>query len=185
MAFSVMTDEILISVAFGSNLGDRSQHLSAAAAALGHLFRPVAASAVYGTAPQYVFDQPPFLNAVALYGCRVPPLEVLDILQDLESQHGRVRSLRHGPRTLDLDLLAFGDVVLETPRLVLPHPGIAERAFVLRPWADVAPEWRHPGTGQTIDSMLERLGPVSDVIQDLAGTASFANALKALSIEAV
>jgi 2-amino-4-hydroxy-6-hydroxymethyldihydropteridine diphosphokinase len=185
MAFSVMTDEILISVAFGSNLGDRSHHLSAAAAALGHVFRPVAASAVYGTAPQYVLDQPPFLNAVALYGCRVPPLEVLDILQDLEWQHGRVRSLRHGPRTLDLDLLAYGDVVLETPRLVLPHPGIAERAFVLRPWADVAPGWRHPGTGQTVAGMLAQLGPVTDVIRDVAATDSLGAAVQECPVETV
>jgi 2-amino-4-hydroxy-6-hydroxymethyldihydropteridine diphosphokinase len=155
-----MTDEILIHVALGSNLGDRVGHLRAAVAALGRIFRPVACSAVYETAPQYVTDQPSFLNAVACYGTTLPPLAVLDILQKLEQQQGRVRLRQHGPRTLDLDLLAYGNTVLDSPRLILPHPGVQERAFVLVPWAEVAPDWRHPLTGVSVREMLLALEPV-------------------------
>lgn len=180
MAFSVMTDEILIHVAFGSNLGDRSGHLATAVAALGRVFRPVAISGAYGTAPRYVTDQPPFLNAVASYVCRLSPHAVLDVLQDIERQQGRVRLLRHGPRTLDLDLLAYGDCVLETPDLTLPHPGIAERAFVLTPWADIAPDWRHPVTGRTVAAMLGKLGAVTDVVRDAAATTRLAAAQQGL-----
>jgi 2-amino-4-hydroxy-6-hydroxymethyldihydropteridine diphosphokinase len=174
MAFSVMTDEILIYVAFGSNLGDRVTHLATAATALGRMFRPVAFSGVYGTAPRYVTDQPPFLNAVASYACRLSPHAVLAQLQAIEQQQGRVRTVRHGPRTLDLDLLAYGEQVLSTPELTLPHPGVAERGFVLLPWQDIAPDWRHPQTGRTVGDMLAALDDVQDVVRDPAASASLA-----------
>lgn len=127
-------------VGFGGNLGDPGRTLRAAAAELGRRAgRLSAASAIYRSAPVGVTDQPPFLNAVAALDTRLTPDALLDVLLAVEAEHGRVRDVRWGPRTLDLDLLWFEGVVRDDPRLTLPHPRAHEREFVLRPLCDLAP----------------------------------------------
>jgi 2-amino-4-hydroxy-6-hydroxymethyldihydropteridine diphosphokinase len=128
-------------VGFGGNLGDPAKTLRAAAADLGrragHL---AAASPVYRSDPVGLTDQPPFLNAVAAIDTELDPDALLDVLLAVEAEHGRVRDVRWGPRTLDLDLVSFDDVMRDDPRLTLPHPRAHEREFVLRPLCDIAPD---------------------------------------------
>lgn len=105
-----------------------------------------ARSRVYETAPLGP-PQPDYLNAVVRLRSSLEPEEILDGMLALEASLGRERRERWGPRLIDLDLLAAGDLVLDTPRMTLPHPGIPHRAFVLRPWLDIAPEFVVPGQG--------------------------------------
>lgn len=97
-------------------------------------------SSLYGSRPVGPQDQPDFVNAVAVLDTRLSPLALLDQLQALEQRHRRVRQRHWGPRTLDLDLLLYDNQVLDLPRLVVPHPWLAERAFVVQPMLEIAPE---------------------------------------------
>jgi len=115
-------------------------------------------SSWYRSAPVPISDQPWFVNGVARLSTTLPPDDLLARLHEVEAQFGRVRTVRNASRTLDLDLLAYDDVVSEVPGgLVLPHPRIAERAFVLLPLAELVPDWRHPVSGQTASEMLAAL----------------------------
>nr|WP_298413832.1 2-amino-4-hydroxy-6-hydroxymethyldihydropteridine diphosphokinase [uncultured Halomonas sp.] len=129
-------------IGLGSNLDGPRQHIEQALIALKHLpvTTLVAVSPCYASKPVGPQDQPDFVNAVVQVSTRLSPLALLDQLQALEQRHQR-RRLRHwGPRTLDLDLLLFDDLSLDLPRLKLPHPAMQDRAFVLFPLADIAPE---------------------------------------------
>lgn len=127
-------------VGFGANLGDPASTLRSAPAELGRRAgRIVAASPVYRSAPVGVTDQPPFLNAVAALEPALSADRLLDLLLAVEAEHGRVREVRWGPRTLDLDLLWYEGVRMQSERLVLPHPRAHEREFVLRPLCDLDP----------------------------------------------
>lgn len=142
-------------VALGSNVGDPEGQLRVALASLAGLedTRLVACSRIYRTRPQGgPPGQPHYLNAVARLATRLVPMALLRALQAIEQRSGRQRVERWGPRTLDLDLLLYGEVVLSSPELTLPHPRMAERAFVLEPLAEVAPEglWV-PGAGALRD----------------------------------
>ncbi len=118
------------------------------------------ASRLVVSAPFGVTAQPAFVNAVAEVETALPPEALLERLHRIERMAGRRRTLRWGPRTLDLDLLDYHGLVRTPPaRLVLPHPGIAERIFVLAPLAEIAPRWRHPLTRRTAADMLRRLDP--------------------------
>ena len=129
-------------VSLGSNLGDRATHLRAAREALAALpaTTVVAASRVYETAPQDRENQGAFLNQVLCLETGLQPLDLLYECQRIEREHGRVRALRFGPRTLDIDILLFQDAESDDPELTLPHPRMVKRAFVLVPLADV---WEH------------------------------------------
>ncbi len=133
-------------IGLGSNLDDPRGHVEDALAELDclPLTRCVAASRLYASRPLGPQDQPDFINAVALVETRLSPLALLDQLQALEQRHRRVRQRRWGPRTLDLDLLLFDDSVLTLPRLTVPHPEMARRAFVLVPLLELAPDARLP-----------------------------------------
>src|SRR5262245_35036539 len=112
------------------------------------------------TTPFGLTDQPPFINAAVAIETDLPPSALLLRLHALERRAGRHREIRWGPRTLDLDLLDYRGLILgEPPGLVLPHPGIAERPFVLVPMIQIAPEWRHPVTGLTAAEMLAKVAP--------------------------
>lgn len=131
---------MLADIALGSNLGDRLGHLRAALHGLvAGGCRVVAVSRVYETAPVGGPEQGPYLNAVVRVVTDADPVELLALARRLEDASGRVRDVRWGARTLDVDLLRCDDVVSEDPELILPHPRMAERAFVLVPLADVDP----------------------------------------------
>lgn len=121
----------------GSNLGDRLGHLQGALDALALAgVEIVAVSGVYETAPVGGPDQDDFLNAVAVVETTLSPHELLSACQRVEAEHGRVREVRWGPRTLDVDVIVYADVILDDPGLTLPHPRAHERAFVCVPWLD-------------------------------------------------
>lgn len=146
-------------VALGGNLGDTHAYLRQALAALASLpqTRLLASSRFYRTPPWGVREQPPFLNAAAALDTSLAPHALLDALLDIERAAGRVREgERWGPRTLDLDLLHMDGVRLHDDRLTLPHPRIAERAFVLLPLAELAPDLDLPGQGE-VDRLLDAL----------------------------
>jgi 2-amino-4-hydroxy-6-hydroxymethyldihydropteridine diphosphokinase len=121
-------------------------------------------SPVYETEPAYVLDQPRFLNLVVRAETALPPRSALRRLKALESELGRVSGQRFGPRLIDLDLLLYDEVVLETPELTLPHPRLVERPFVLVPLNDLAPTLVHPVLGRTIAQLLAGLGDTTNAI---------------------
>lgn len=140
-------------VALGGNLGDPRRQLLEAVEQLARLpqTRIVARAPLYRTPPWGVLDQPPFLNSAAMLETALTPHDLLDALLAIEQRAGRVRTLRNGPRTLDLDLLHMDGTCIDDATLTLPHPRIAERAFVLLPLNDIAPDLQLPGQGRVAD----------------------------------
>lgn len=148
-------------ISLGSNMGEREKNLAHALERLAGQpgIRVTAVSSLYMTEPQGLREQPFFANQAACLSCEagVTPWDLLDMLRSVENALGRERSgPRFGPRVLDLDVLLFGDVVLHDPRLTLPHPRMLERAFVLAPLAEFAPDLRLPG-GMTVRQALARI----------------------------
>jgi 2-amino-4-hydroxy-6-hydroxymethyldihydropteridine diphosphokinase len=129
-----------VAIGLGSNLGDRRQHLDGAVAALAGLGIVSAVSSYYETAPIGGPEQADYLNAVALIETDADPGRVLEFLLDVEHVHGRQRRERNGPRPLDLDLLLYGDRVINEPKLTVPHPRMTKRRFVLEPLLEVWPD---------------------------------------------
>ena len=136
-------------VALGANLGDAQATVRAAFDALETLSetRVLRRSSLYRTAPVGLADQPDFINAVAAIETALAPDTLLSALLAIENRFGRVRRDRNGPRTLDLDLLLYGDQCIDSPQLTLPHPRLHLRAFVLCPLAEIAPDLPLPGRG--------------------------------------
>lgn len=147
-------------IGLGANLGDREQALAAAIAALGHIPGITVAelSSVRETTPWGPIAQPDYLNAVAAIETSLPPRALLARLLEIECALGRNREdeIRYGPRPIDLDLLVYGDEIVNEPGLEVPHPRLAERAFVLEPLAELASALELPGLGRVSD-LLERL----------------------------
>jgi 2-amino-4-hydroxy-6-hydroxymethyldihydropteridine diphosphokinase len=155
-------------IALGANLGDPVATVKAAILALRQLPRTqfIAASSLYRTAPVGLKHQPDFINAVVELIAVSPAPTFLQALFEIEARFGRQRSVRNAPRTLDLDLLLYGDLLSDDPQLTLPHPRLHERAFVLAPLAEIAPQLRIPGHGSVgelllrcADQQIERLLP--------------------------
>ena len=148
----------LVGIALGSNLGDRRFHLDSAVASLGVILADLRVSSVFETEPVDVVGlQGPFLNAAVAGSFDGSAGELLTALLALEREHGRERPHAGAARTLDLDLIFFGEERVDEAGLVLPHPRFRERRFVLEPLAEVAPDWRDPVTGLTVRDLLRRL----------------------------
>ena len=147
----------LIYLALGTNLGDRLGNLRAAIHALGPRIRVLNESPVYETEPWGFADQPAFLNMVARAETGLSPEELLAYVKDLEVLLGRTPNFRNGPRVLDLDILFYDALCLNIPGLVIPHPRLHERSFVLAPLADLAPDLLHPILGLSVAQMLKDL----------------------------
>jgi 2-amino-4-hydroxy-6-hydroxymethyldihydropteridine diphosphokinase len=140
-------------IALGSNLGDPAGQIRSALRALDKLpdTRLVRQSAFYRNAPEGGLAQPEFVNAVARIETRIGPRALLDRLLEIERDHGRVRDYPNAPRTLDLDIVLYGDSMVQEPGLTIPHPRMLERVFVLAPLAEIAPDAVVPGTGRIAD----------------------------------
>ena len=152
----MMTDSIS-AIALGSNLGNSLETLEAAIATLaktpGILVK--ARSHWYQTTAIALLPQPDYLNGCVILQTTHPPVVLLNTLLEIEQQFGRVRRERNDPRTLDLDLLLFDDIVLNEPELQIPHPRMVERAFVLVPLAEIAPNWIEPISGKAIAELVQ------------------------------
>lgn len=148
-------------LSLGSNLGDRAQNLEKALSALEQeKIWILKRSSVYETEPQDVAEQPWFLNMAVECDTRLFPLQLLGVLQGIERNLGRVRdraTLRNGPRVIDIDMLLYADVQMDTPALVLPHPRMFDRRFVLEPLVEIAPGLLRPGTKTLLSEGLKRL----------------------------
>ncbi len=140
-------------IALGANIGEPVRQIEAGFAAIAALpgTNLVARSSLYRTAPVGYADQPDFINAVALIETALSPADLLKALLAIERAHGRVREFPNAPRTLDLDIVLYGDVVVHEPGLSIPHPRMLERAFVMVPLAEVAPAAVIPGHGPVAD----------------------------------
>lgn len=145
-------------IALGANLGEAERALVEAVRSISELpnTQVLTSSRIFRTAPIGGPEQPDYLNAVAILSTELTPMELLDVLHAIENAHGRERSVRWGPRTLDLDIIAFDDMRSDDPHLTLPHPRAHERAFVLMPWCDADPsaQWVD---GRRVDAMVTEL----------------------------
>jgi 2-amino-4-hydroxy-6-hydroxymethyldihydropteridine diphosphokinase len=144
----------LVYLSLGSNLGDRLSNLKAAADQLPPRVQIMGSSRIYETEPWGYLDQPKFLNQVLYAQTRLSPLELLAYLKDREKSIGRKPSFRFGPREVDIDILIYADQVIDQDDLIIPHPRLSERAFVLVPLAEIAPDLMLPGSEKTIQEYL-------------------------------
>jgi 2-amino-4-hydroxy-6-hydroxymethyldihydropteridine diphosphokinase len=146
-------------LALGSNLGDRIENFNSALVNLQGIVKLESCSSVYETPPWGILDQPPFLNMVVGGETDLPPAELLAGLKQIEKKMGRVKSIRYGPRLIDLDILFYDDLKYNKKGLIIPHPRLEERAFVLIPLDEIAPNFNHPLSGATVQEMLEDVDP--------------------------
>jgi 2-amino-4-hydroxy-6-hydroxymethyldihydropteridine diphosphokinase len=142
-------------LALGSNLGDRRANLDRAVELLGEAgVQVLRCSSIFDTEPRYLADQPRFFNQVIECETSLFPRQLLAITRGIEHSMGRKPAAPNGPRLIDIDILLFAKSIVNTPGLVIPHPRIAERRFVLEPLAELAPSLRHPLTRRTVSEML-------------------------------
>ena len=150
-------DGVRVGIALGSNVGDRHATLNAAIEALRPWVRNLRASSFYDTPYVGTDVQPSVLNGAAIGVTSRSARALLERLLAIERDFGRTRPYGGAPRTLDLDLILYGDAVIDEPGLVVPHPRFRERRFVLEPLAEIAPDWTDPVTGRTISDLLREV----------------------------
>ena len=147
----------IVYLSLGSNLGDRQANLRSAISRLQELGKVTAVSSFYETQPVDLIDQPWFINAVVEFDTELGPQELMAAIIRIEEDMGRRRITRKGPRTIDIDLLLFGQKVIDEPGLTVPHPAMHQRRFVLEPLAELAPKAEHPVIGRKIEELRDVL----------------------------
>jgi 2-amino-4-hydroxy-6-hydroxymethyldihydropteridine diphosphokinase len=176
MTDSSGTDDMtLVYLGLGSNLEDRMGNLEAAVGYLRQRLTIEQVSSVYETEPMGYEDQPLFLNAVMSAATELEPLEILRFVKRIESDLGRRPGFRNAPRPIDIDILFYGDRVIQSSELTIPHPAIPERAFVLVPLAEIAPGYVHPTEMKEVNELLDRVSGVDGV--KLVGRLAFREAI--------
>lgn len=156
-----MTRQVFLSL--GSNLGDRAGNLRAALSALRREMVVTRVSSLWDTKPVGEVAQPDFLNLVVEGRTDLAPTALLSTVKRIERAVGRRPTYRWGPRVLDIDIVLYGDLVVDLPELVIPHPAMVERAFVLAPLAEIAPRAIEPRSGETVQALLHRVQGRDDV----------------------
>ena len=156
---------VTVYLGLGSNMGDRQANMDKALDLLSQRMRVKKLSSIYETDPVGNADQPRFLNMVCEVYTHLAPKALLTVGKAIESKLGRVSSKPNAPRTIDIDILFYGDQIIETPELTIPHPRLTERAFVLVPLARIAPDLVHPVNGKTIKELLAEMTEVQGVFE--------------------
>lgn len=148
---------VTVFLALGSNLGQRKANLEKALQLLGQRLAIERVSSLYETEPVGYEEQPRFLNAVCRAAIEIGPFQLLSLVKGIEASLGRVPSFHDAPRPIDLDIIFYGNLVIQTPQLVIPHPRLEERAFMLIPLAEIAPDLIHPVSGRSIEDLAIRV----------------------------
>ena len=155
---------IFTAIALGSNIGKADRHIHEAFTRLKLILKDARLSPLYTSAPMYHLDQDMFVNAVATGYCDLSPHDLLSMLKSIENDMGREITFRNGPRLIDLDIILYGDKMVIQENLQIPHPRMVERPFVMRPLADLAPDFIHPVIGETMAALC---GALDYTVEDL------------------
>ena len=158
-------ESVVAYLGLGSNLGNRQDNLDRALDFLSQRLRIEKVSSVYDTEPVGNINQPRFLNMVCQVYTRLAPSELLTLAKGIEKKLGRIFGKPNAPRPIDIDILFYGDQVIETPELIIPHPRLTERAFVLIPLDEIAPDLVHPVNGKAVNQLLKGITGVQGVFK--------------------
>ena len=158
-------EPVMVYLGLGSNMGKRQDNLDKALDLLSQRLRVEQVSSIYDTEPVGNTNQPRFLNLVCQVHTRLAPMELLTMAKGIELKLGRAPAISNAPRPIDIDILFYGDQVVKTKELVIPHPRLAERAFVLIPLAEIAPDLVHPVSGKTVRELLQGVTETQGVLR--------------------